>query len=78
MSLRRERLSTNDNPSAKCETMTLGTEEKKGALKVRLAHVRESSLLATRRGDIREVARLTTEAAKINSELSQLGSNPMQ
>lgn len=40
-------------------------------LKLRLAELRESSVMATRRGDYREVARLTTEAARINNELSQ-------
>jgi hypothetical protein len=54
--------------------MTIGTEEKKGALRVRLAHVRESSVMAMRRGDVRTVAKLTAEAAKINSELIQLES----
>jgi hypothetical protein len=47
------------------------TEDTKGTLRVRLARVRESSILAIRRGDYREVARLTAEAARINQELSE-------
>ena len=48
-------------------------EHPKGALRVRLARVRESSILAIRRGDYREVARLTAEAARINQEILEPG-----
>ena len=50
--------------------MMMQTEEIKGVLRLRLARVRESSILAVRNGDYREVARLTAEAARINQELA--------
>lgn len=38
-------------------------------LKESLQHIRQESLLATRQGDFRKVAKLTTEAATLNKAI---------
>jgi hypothetical protein len=51
--------------------ITQNTSMEKDQLLKRLRHVRHLSVVATRQGDVREVARLTREAAKINEQLSR-------